>query len=168
MWPKTIPAGTEYTDLGLMMDWLPTFCEIAGIELPSDREYDGESLLKVLKSDGERVGDEFLYYDGGKLECYRKGDWKIKMPFEGFAGASWKHAVASHPLLLINLKDDPGELNNQAENYPEKVEEMLKAMEKYKNSKGKLAPPIFIKSPADNSHYDHVREKYGEEYFSLE
>ena len=167
MWPNTIEAGSIYSNMGLMMDWLPTFCEIAGVDLPSDREYDGESLLKVLKGEGEREGDEFLYFDGGKLECYRKGDWKIKMPYKGFEGAPWKQGVAAHPLLLINLKEDPGEKNNLAEKYPEKVEEMLAGMKKYKEEKGELPPPVFIRSPADESHYQHVREKYGEGYYKL-
>lgn len=165
MWPAAIKAGTEYNAMGLMMDWLPTFCEIAGVALPGDREYDGESLLKVLTGEGERTGNEFLYYDGFELECYRKGDWKIKMAYKGFAGQSWKHAVDAHPLLLINLKDDPGELNNLAGSNPEKVQEMLESMEQYKNSKGSYPKPIFIRSNADNSHYDHVKEKYGEEYY---
>ncbi len=168
MWPKTIQAGSVYENMGLMMDWLPTLCEIAGVALPSDREYDGESLLRVLKGEGERAGDEFLYYDGGKLECYRKGDWKIKLPYEGFEGESWKQAVAAHPLLLINLKDDPGELNNLADEFPEKVKEMLEGMENYRELKGVYPPALYIKSNSDNSHYEHVREKYGEKYYKLD
>jgi arylsulfatase A-like enzyme len=168
MWPKTIKAGSIYSNMGLMMDWLPTFCEIAGVDLPADRAYDGESLLKVLKGEGEREGDEFLYFDGGKLECYRKGDWKVKRPFNGFEGQIWKHAVPAHPLLLVNLKDDPGEKINLAEKYPEKLEEMLDAMEAYKASKGDFPPPLFIRSPADDSHFEYLLETYGENYFLLE
>jgi arylsulfatase A-like enzyme len=160
--------GTEYNNLGLMMDWLPTFCEIAGIELPADRDYDGESLLCVLKGEGNRIGNEFLFFDGPKLECYRNGDWKIKLPYEGFAGQAWKKAVPAHGLLLINLKEDPGERNNLASKYPEKVNEMLEGMNKYKESKGMFSPSIFIKSNADNSHYDHLKAKYGDEYYKFE
>jgi arylsulfatase A-like enzyme len=167
MWPKTIKAGSEYDDMGLMMDWVPTFCEIAGVDLPDDRDYDGESLLKIFRGEGDREGDEFLYFDGQKLECYRKGDWKIKLAYDGFEGASWKHAVQAHELLLINLKEDPGELNNLAGEFPEKVSEMLDLMENYKRSKGDFPPPIFVKSEADPSHYIHVREKYGDEYYKM-
>lgn len=167
LWSKTIKPGEVYSDMGLMMDWLPTICEIAGVEVPSDREYDGESLLKVFKGEGSRVANEFLYYDGAKLECYRKGDWKIKLAYQGFPGQRWKQEVPAHPLLLINLKEDPGELNNLAGDYPDKVKEMLEGMERYKQSKGELPPSLFIRSDADNSHYDHVLEKYGPESYKI-
>lgn len=166
-WPEGISPGTVYDDMGLMMDWVPTICEIAGVELPDDRDYDGESLLAVIKGEGERKGDEFLYFDGEHLQCYRKGDWKIKLAYDGFEGARWKHKVPAHPLLLVNLKDDPGETVNLADKYPEKVEEMLESMEAYKESKGEFPPSIFIKSNADNSHYNHLVEKYGQEYYKM-
>ncbi len=79
MWPDVIPAGTEYNDMGLMMDWFPTFAEIAGAEVPTDREYDGESILQVLKGEQTGKAREFLYYDGADLQCYRNGDWKLKL-----------------------------------------------------------------------------------------
>jgi arylsulfatase A len=167
IWPKEVEAGSVYDDMGLMMDWMPTICEIAGVEIPTDRDYDGESILNVLKGEGERVGDEFLYYDGGMLECYRKGDWKIKLPFEGFEGANWKHTVAAHPLLLVNLKDDKGELVNLADQQPEKVEEMLRDMEAYKQSKGVFPPSQVIRSNAVKTHYEYLLEEYGEGYFDL-
>lgn len=168
MWPSGIKAGTEYNDLALMMDWLPTLCEIAGVEVPADRDYDGESLVKVFDGEGKRVGNEFLYYDNTKLEGYRKGDWKIKLEYDGFRGVRWKHAVPPHPLLLINLKEDPGELNNLAGEYPEKVEEMLKDMEAYEKTKGEYPEPLVIRTDADNSHYDYVIEKYGDHFYTLD
>ena len=167
MWPDGIKAGSVYSDMGLMMDWMPTICEIAGVEPPTDRDYDGESILQVLRGEGERIGDEFLYYDGANLECYRKGDWKLKLPFDGFEGARWKHAVGPHPLLLVNLKDDPGELYNLAEEMPEKVEEMLAGMKKYKESKGAYPPSLVIKTNSVDDHYHFVEEKYGSEYYKM-
>lgn len=167
MWPAEIDAGRVYDDMGLMMDWMPTICEIAGVEVPADRDYDGESIVKVLKGEGEREGTEFLYYDGGKLECFRNGDWKIKLPYKGHAGANWKHTVAPHPMLLINLKDDPGEKHNLAEENPEKVEEMLAAMEKYKESKGVYPPSQVIKTNQVNNYTKHLKEKYGDEFYKL-
>jgi arylsulfatase A-like enzyme len=168
MWPEGIPAGSVYDDMGLMMDWVPTICEIAGVNLPADREYDGESLVPVFSGEGTRKVNEFLYYDGFKLEGYRKGDWKIKLPYEGFEGATWKLAVPPHPMLLINLEEDPFEQNNLAEQYPEKVEEMLESMKAFVKTKEPFPEPMFIKSNADNSHYDYLREQYGDMYYIIE
>ena len=89
--------------------------------VPDDRDYDGESILKVLNGTGERSGREFLYYDGSDLQCYRNGDWKLKLPFKGYRGSNGKKAVAPHDTLLFNLKSDPGERVNLYLEQPEKV-----------------------------------------------
>ncbi|HER09340.1 MAG TPA: hypothetical protein ENO20_10580, partial [Bacteroides sp.] len=162
-----IPEGSVYDDMALMMDWFPTFAEISGAELPGDRDYDGESILQVLRGTGKRTGKEFLYYDGAELQCYRYGDWKLKLPFEGYPGSNWKQAVAPHDTLLINLKSDPGERHNLAREMPEMVDSMVVRMEAYRQSKGALPPSLVIGDPEDHSHYDYLREKYGEGYWRV-
>jgi len=164
LWPDVITAGSEYRDMALMMDWFPTFAEIIGVKLPSDRDYDGESILQVLNGNGIRSGREFLYFDGSDLQCYRNGEWKLKLPYKGFEGADWKSAVAPHDTLLFNLKSDPGERVNLCKENPEKVKEMLSLMESYKDSKGELPPSLVLGEQADNAHYDYLIEKYGEDY----
>jgi arylsulfatase A-like enzyme len=163
-WPGVIEPGSVYDDLALMMDWFPTFAEITGATIRDDREYDGESILPVLNGTGKREGKEFLYYDGSLLECYRNGDWKLKLPFAGFRGADWKQAVAPHDTLLFNLKSDPGEQHNLCAEMPEKVAEMATLMEAYRASKGELPPSLVIGDQADRSHYDYLINKYGPDY----
>ncbi|MBK1879745.1 sulfatase-like hydrolase/transferase [Pelagicoccus mobilis] len=158
-WPNGIAPKTEYNGLALMTDWFKTIAEMGDAPIPQDREYDSESLTSVFQG-GKRPGtDEFLYFDGTKLECYRKGDWKIKLAYEGFEGANWKSAVDPHPLLLINLNEDPGETNNLADKHPEKVASMLADMQAYRERLGTFPPDIPIRSPADNSHYKYLQEK---------
>ena len=147
-----------------MMDWFPTFAEIIGVNLPADREYDGESLLKVLDGSGVRTGREFLYFDGSDLQCYRNGEWKLKLPFKGYHGSNGKAAVPPHDTLLFNLKSDPGERVNLCKENPEKVQEMLSLMNAYKESKGALPPSLDIGAPADPAHYRSLIGKYGEDY----
>jgi arylsulfatase A-like enzyme len=168
MWPDVIKPGSVYDDLALMMDWFPTFAEISGAEVPDDREYDGESILKVLNGTGERTGKEFLYFDGSDLQCYRNGDWKLKLPFKGYGGSNGKKAVAPHDTLLFNLKSDPGERVNLYLEQPEKVKEMLALMENYKESKGELPLSLVLGTPSDDSHYDYLIGKYGENYNRVE
>ncbi|MFZ5942270.1 MAG: sulfatase [Bacteroidota bacterium] len=164
-WPGHIRKGSEYNDMALMTDWFPTFCSLAGIEVPQGRDYDGEDLTQVLLGTGHRQGDSFVYFDGGKAEGYRKGDWKIKLPYEGFPGAAWKQEVAPHPLLLINLKDDPGECRNLAEAEPQKAGEMLRYMEHAIDVLGTLPPPLVQRTAADENHYRLLEEKYGKDYY---
>ena len=168
MWPDVIKAGSVYDDMALMMDWFPTFAEIIGAEVPGDRDYDGESILKVLDGTGKREGTEFLYYDGGDLQCYRNGDWKLKLPFRGYRGSNGKRAVPPHDTLLFNLKSDPGEKVNLYAEQPEKVVDMLALMEAYKNSKGELPPSLVLGNQADRSHFRYLIGKYGEDYNRVE
>jgi arylsulfatase A-like enzyme len=168
MWPDVIRPGSVYGDMALMMDWFPTFAEITGAEVPADRDYDGESILQVLKGNGKREGKEFLYFDGSLLQCYRNGDWKLKLPYEGFRGANWKNAVAPHDTLLFNLKSDPGELNNLYAEMPEKAAEMADLMNTYLRTKGTLPPSLVIGDQADHTHYQYLTEKYGPDYNLVE
>lgn len=167
MWPDVIPPGSTYA-MGTMMDWFPTIAEIVGENLSEDKPIDGVSIYDVLKGEGERANKEFLYFDLEELQAYRKGNWKVKKFFEGYDGSPWKKAVPSHPPLLINLKDDPGEQNNLAEEHPEKFQEMMHEMEGKKAALGPLPPSLVIRTGADNSHYEYLQEKHGNnDYWKL-
>jgi len=168
MWPKVIKGGSVYDDMALMMDWFPTFAEISGAKMPSDRDYDGESILRVLEGSGVREGKEFLYYDGASLQCYRNGKWKLKLPYQGFHGSNGKKAVAPHDTLLFNLKDDPGEKVNLYSEDPSKVAEMVALMDAYRSSKGTLPPSLDIGVNADHSHNTYLVAKYGENFNYVE
>jgi len=160
MWKGKIPAGTVYDDMALQMDWFPTFAALAGAKMPDDRPIDGEDIRPVLFGEGEREGDEYLFFDGANMECYRKGDWKLKLPYKGFAGAPWKKAVPAHDTLLINLEEDPGERNNLAKAQPEKVQEMLENMQADRKALGELPPSLVIRTAADHSHYEYLEAKH--------
>ena len=126
----------------------------------------GEDISDVLYGIGRRQGKEFGYYNGKQLNAYRYEDWKIKREFEGFPGAVWKKRIDPHPWLLINLKDDPGEQNNLTEIWPEKFTEMKLNMEEFIERMGSLPLSADFRGlPPDNSHYDYLLEKYGEEYY---
>ena len=165
LWPGVIQAGSVYENIGLMMDWFPTFAELAGAEAPDDRDYDGESILPVLKGEVTRKEREFLYFDGEKLECYRNGDWKLKLPFEGFRGSTGKKGVPPHDTLLFNLKDDPGERVNLYAQNPGKVAEMVALMDAYRVSKGEFPESLVIGDAADHHFYRILAERHGEGYY---
>jgi len=168
MWPAVIAAGRTHEGVATMMDWMSTAADISGASLPLDRAYDGESLLPLFQGTGTRTGDEFLFYDpNNKLEGFREGDWKIKLAFKGFRGSRWKKGVAPHPLLLINLRNDPAELNNLADAHPERVATMLAAMNALHESKGPFPEPIPYRSNADESHFKHLEETYGKEFYNF-
>ena len=135
------------------IDLFPTLVGLAGGKIPADRPIDGLDISHLLlqqKPLGER---SLAYFYGGELRAYRKGDWKIKMPYPGNPFQRWRAEVAPHDTLFFNLKNDVGEQNNLLEKEPEKAMEVLQAMEDFKTSLGDLPPPLKVKVPADNSHY---------------
>jgi arylsulfatase A-like enzyme len=163
MWKGKIAPNRIYSRMATQMDWFPTIAAIADIKIPTDRPIDGRDLSEVLFNEGAREADTFLYFDGDKLEGYRKGDYKVKLPYQGFSGAPWKKAVAPHDTLLINLKEDPGELKNLYSSNPELARALLTEMEMELEVLGPLPPSINIGRAQDNSHYDYLMKKRNKE-----
>ena len=62
------------------LDFLPTFCELAGVELPK-RDLDGESFASLLESGNFERNKPLLwsFYDAlnDQVVALRHGDWKI-------------------------------------------------------------------------------------------
>ncbi len=157
MWKGQINAGSVYENLASQMDWFPTILTLAGLEKDNSVPLDGRDLTDVLLNDGKREDDSYLYFDGSQLQCFRKGDWKVKLPYEGFEGAPWKKAVAEHDTLLFNLKSDPGETNNLFKEKHNLGIELIQEMRTSYTALGPLPPSQLLRSPADNSHYDHLK-----------
>jgi hypothetical protein len=63
--------------------------------------------------------------------------------------------------LLFNLREDPGEQNNLADEHPERVMAMQQDIADFEAGLTDLQPRKEVKPPADNSHHKYLREKYG-------
>ena len=122
-WPGRIPPGTVSDHISAFWDFLPTFCELAGIELPEGHT-DGISILPSLlgENDNQEAHDH-LYWEVHfwmKHQAVRKGNWKaVRNNLERDPDA---------PIELYNLSADPGERFDLAEEYPEVVKEMAEIM----------------------------------------
>lgn len=112
-WPGTIKRG-ESDHISAFWDFLPTACEVAGIEASTDT--DGISYLPELLGK-EQESHEFLYWEfnewQGPIQAIRKDDWKAVR----FLGK---------PTELYDLSKDIGEEKNVAEEFPKVVEQMDK------------------------------------------
>ena len=150
-WKGHIPAGQTNTGIATMMDWFPTLTNIGGGKLPTNTPLDGEDIGPVLMGLGSRKGQQMAYYNNGKLEAFRLGDWKLKLPYAGNEDNPGQKVVAAHPLLLTNLRQDIGEQTNVAEQNPAKVSEIRAAMTAFEQSLGKLPPAKVIRTVADKS-----------------
>lgn len=118
--PENISPGV-ITDLGTTMDLFTTFSALAKVALPNDRILDGVDLSPVLfhqqKSDRKAV----FFYRGDELYALRLGAYKAHFKTQD----PYNNYYSLHdPPLLFNLEEDPAELFDIAEKYPEVLTEI--------------------------------------------
>ena len=136
-WPAQIKSGRVENIVASLVDLMPTFSALADVPLPEDRVIDGEDISAVLSTtgtgEGVREHRQFFYNAAltTDLLAYRDGDWKLKLPRSGyprFLEPILRLELYSHGLLLFNLEDDPYEQNNIADEHPERVIHMQRAI----------------------------------------
>src|SRR5690606_5695478 len=120
-YPGKIPAGKRVSGFNQHKDLVPTIMELLGvgekdIEWPSDKRFDGQSLLPMIAGEVASHDSEFYI-----TEC----TWMRK---HGWRTPQWKLIIALEPdfhfkpeIELYNLVQDPGENHNMAEQEPEVV-----------------------------------------------
>jgi arylsulfatase A len=110
-WPGQVPAGRVTDEPWAFWDFLPTAAELAGTAIPAECKTDGLSLVSFLKGGSAPKRDHFYWelHEGTSLQAVRFGDWK---------------AVRNGPqkaIELYDLKTDPGELKDLAQQKPDLV-----------------------------------------------
>jgi arylsulfatase A-like enzyme len=122
------------------MDVLPTVARLIGAELPADRVIDGEDIWPLMAGEPEaRSPHEALWcYWSGALHAVRDRRWKLHVPhpYESMAGRPGGRdgtpvpaAQARIGLALFDLKRDPGETTDVAQQHPEIVARLMKHAE---------------------------------------
>tara|TARA_R110002096_G_scaffold11515_4_gene42334 strand:- start:189 stop:1577 length:1389 start_codon:yes stop_codon:yes gene_type:complete len=133
-WPgKIAPGAIDNTSLISAVDLLPTFCEIAGVELPADYQPDGINQLDVLT--GTPVAER-----GKPLFWKSQSPWPAQphKPFHwvSFAMVDQKWKLLSNGdgsyVELYDLVADPMEKSDLKEENPEQVQELLRKLEEWK------------------------------------
>lgn len=139
MWaPGRIPPGTVCSEIATVMDFLPTFAELAGAEVPKDRTIDGKNIsaLMLNKKNANSPYDAFIYHVRfGKRSGIRMGDWKLIVDVEA---RTWRHEGTA----LYNLKKDPGETVNCADQHPEIVKKLKARLEQFELELSKTKRPV--------------------------
>ncbi|GAB5442092.1 MAG: sulfatase [Fuerstiella sp.] len=128
-WPGTIKAGSKNSEITGIIDLLPTFCAIAGVELPDDRVIDGLSILAYMKD--ERLDSpihESFILPGSTI---RHGRWKLLVRDLKPGGKSGREGQRpSAPAgSLFNLQVDPGETQDVSDDHPEIVADLRRRMD---------------------------------------
>ena len=178
VWGSKLPQlNYDNNQLIHATDWLPTIVEgVAGLELDKDKwALDGYNVWSTITTDSETPRKEILINLDPPREGFigqaaiRSGDWKLIV---GVPNCSlnreyrgdpcpdgWIHLDGSiepppyTPSLtwLFNIKTDPNERNNIADQYPDKVKELKARIEHYNATHiEQLDPPLDPNSNPDN------------------
>ena len=97
-WPGTIQAGSVADHPSAFWDFLPTACELAGVE---PAETDGISYLPTLLGRPQKR-HELLYWQYKGKQAGRHGKWKVV------------RSGPQRPLELYDLEADVGETKDLA------------------------------------------------------
>lgn len=128
-WPNVIKSHRKTSHISCFWDFLPTVCDITGIETPG--QTDGISYLPtLLNKEEQQKKHDFIYYEfyegGGKQSILKEG-WKLVR-----LNLSRPEKIKEE---LYYLPDDIGETKDLSATHAGKVNELRKlAMEQHSES----------------------------------
>lgn len=133
-WPAGIKEPRVDETPWAFADVLPTFAELADVSLDSvpGVKIDGVSIAQILNDSPQALPERLMYWEFGKqagdpnsgvigqvMQAARKGDWK---------------AVRYDPDLPVevyNIMEDPGEMNDLADEKPEMTAAFFQLFEEH-------------------------------------
>lgn len=146
-WPGVTKPGSVCDVPVINVDLFPTFLAAAGAPVPEGKVLDGESLLPLLKGDGELKRQSIFWHFPGYLDrpvirgreldvqtgfrtrpvsVIHKGDWKLHLFLEEWQLDGGREKLATnHAVELYNLKEDIGERTDLATENTAKRDELL-------------------------------------------
>jgi len=124
-------AGSMSNNFVHVRDIMPTILDIAGVSHHKEfedravRPMQGQSVLDYFSGEAKTpyAGAGQVGYELFGLKAYFDGNWKILLMPPPFASGEWE---------LYDLAEDPAEMNDLSSKYPEKVEEMVRKWDQYK------------------------------------
>lgn len=139
-WPKSIKAGAMTDQVGHIVDFMPTFLEMADATYPTEhkgvpiRPAEGTSLLGALRGEDAAARKAPLFWAFAGSRAVRDGKWKL----------AWDSRVKKWE--LYDLVEDRTETNDLAKSMSVKAAELASAWEAWadmtgvKYEKGKKKP----------------------------
>lgn len=132
-----ILSGQIQTQMGSIMDLMPTLLNLVGADIPDSHIVDGVDLRTQLEGKKNPERPNFFinhfphWHQSSYYTSYVKGDWKLIY--------FYPTEEAVEP-MLFKISEDPYENNNLAEDRPEQLNLMIDALRGELNRYGALYP----------------------------
>lgn len=132
-WPNKVPADhVDDTSIVAAFDLQQSLLQMAGIDAPAGKAYDGEDRSGVFLGEPSARANP-LFWEYGAYGSLQPGYEDHRSPFLAMRDGDWKLLVNpdGSSAQLYNLKTDPGERKDKAGEHSQKVEEMSEATLKW-------------------------------------
>jgi uncharacterized sulfatase len=126
-WPGRIQSQIV-SGIGSAMDLFNTVLSLAGADAASG--VDGYDLTATLTESASSPRQSLAYYRAGELRAFRKGQYKVSFVSEGAYGMPPARTEHTAP-VLYDLAADPAERFDVADEHPQILEELLKAVRQH-------------------------------------
>jgi len=110
-WPGVLEAGDMLAPVHIV-DWMPTFCKLAGHSPKIDLKWDGKDIWPLIQSRAAHAKPRTLYWRTPGAQAIRRGDWKL---------------IVDKQQRVVGLYDvvaDPYEENDMAKRHPNRVNDL--------------------------------------------
>jgi len=134
-WPAEISPGLTYEQPVSHIDITPTVVAAAGGTMPTDRIIDGKDILPFLTSQDGLSLTRTIFWREGHYQAVLSGAWKLQTSDR--PDKDW----------LYNLKDDPTEQNNLADDHSEIVARLKRLLAEHNAEQGEPLWPSFVEMP---------------------
>ena len=129
-WPGQIPAGRTERQVGMVFDLTATILAVSGATVPPETRLDGMNLLPIVQGRSPASGRTLFWRvmtatPVRNQRAVRQGDWKV--------------FVEAGKVFVFNVRDDPGERNdlaNERQDIARKLFPLIAAWEKDVDAEG--------------------------------
>ena len=134
-WPDQIKAGQVVSHPVSSLDFLPTFCDLAGVTPPKDLALDGTNFQPALENKALDRSKPLLWIFYKALNerrvAMRDGDWKVLAKLSigihstvTTAEEAEVKAAELSDFQIFKITEDVGESNDLSSSNPEKLAEL--------------------------------------------
>lgn len=141
-WPSKLPQGTTLTGPVTLADVAPTV--LALFDLGSESESDRQNLARAWRGDETFASDRPVHLFRRRYEPTVVVDTPVAGELHGIRVGHWKLIIgeAEDRFELYDLAQDPQELSNVADEFPEKAAELAALIAAEREKFGRIDSPL--------------------------